>query len=594
MAISRPANVRSHRRGGARRRRSPWLAAALVAVLVLGGMTAGYVYVVHRSCSGRYAGTIAASQDITPILQSLNEQWAATDPAAGGRCVSVTIEARDSALMATLLGSAWNSTFSGPAPDVWVPESSVWIRQAAADPDAERMIPDLQPSLARTPAVVAMPKSMATALGWPKTAIDWPDLAKYAGDQAFWADRGHKDWGHFQLDMTNPTNSTAGLLTLMAIADGNNDGEVDAGEQAGLYSLKQAMNKYTSDTSDITAALATADASSSSSALHTVSAFPALEHDVIAYNRANPKEPLIAFYPKSGSYDANHPYLILNAPWSAHNPGGAIAAKAFLSFARGAKGRQAFLDAGFRDSNRHGDEAMNETNGVEPVIEPLPRAVLAPDSVDETLTTWTAVTRPTNLLLVLDVSGSMNSVVLGDKTRMQLAKEAASKAIEQFDSEANVGLWVFSSDISGSRNYKVITPLGGLGDTMPDGNTRKADMLEAIAALKARGNTGLYDAIAAAQADVIAHYQPDATNLVVLMTDGQDDSSSIDLAALEVKLTKAREGDKNVPVVTIAYGSDADLAHLQEISQASGTTALSATSTFDINKVLLAALFGKV
>jgi hypothetical protein len=39
--------------------------------------------------------------------------------------------------------------------------------------------------------------------------------------------------------------------------------------------------------------------------------------------------------------------------------------------------------------------------------------------------------------------------------------------------------------------------------------------------------------------------------------------------------------------------SDADLADLQEISRTSTTTA-SATNTFDINKVLIAALFGAI
>lgn len=594
MAISRPANVRSHRRGGSRRRTSPWVAAAIVAVLVLGGMTAGYVYLVHRSCSGHDVATVYASQDITPILQSLDKEWAATKPAVAGRCVSVNVEARDSALMATLLGSAWDPTASGAAPDVWVPESSVWIRQAAADPDAEAMIPDKQPSLARTPTVVAMPKSMATALGWPKSSIDWSDLAKDASNANFWSDKGHKDWGHFQFDMTNPTNSTAGLLTLMAIADTNNDGQVDSSEEAGVYSLKQAMSKYLSDTSDVTTALSRADASSSDTALQTVSAFPALEHDVIQYNRNDPKEPLVAVYPKSGSYDADHPYLILNAPWSKQNPGGSVAANAFLTYARSEKARTEFLNAGFRDSNRHGGPAMSETNGVEPAVGSLPRAVLAPDSVDHTLTTWTAVTRPTNLLLVLDISGSMNNKVIGNKTRLQLAKAAAEAAVKQFDSSADVGLWVFSSNLDGSRNYRIVTPLGPLGGTMDSGNTRKQDMLNAISTLKATGNTGLYDTIAAAQADVIANWKPETTNLVVLMTDGQDDSSSIDLAALKVKLSKAAQTNKNVPVVTIAYGTDADLPDLQDISRTSGTTSLSATSTFDINKVLIAALFGAV
>ena len=38
------------------------------------------------------------------------------------------------------------------------------------------MMPDLQPSLARSPAILAMPKPMAQALGWPTGDLSWQDL----------------------------------------------------------------------------------------------------------------------------------------------------------------------------------------------------------------------------------------------------------------------------------------------------------------------------------------------------------------------------------------------------------------------------------
>ena len=53
--------------------------------------------------------------------------------------------------MATALVGRWDTEADGPPPDAWVPESSAWVRKASVDADAERMIPDLQPSLARTP-----------------------------------------------------------------------------------------------------------------------------------------------------------------------------------------------------------------------------------------------------------------------------------------------------------------------------------------------------------------------------------------------------------------------------------------------------------
>ena len=207
------------------------------------------------------------------------------------------------------------------------------------------------------------------------------------------------------------------------------------------------------------------------------------------------------------------------------------------------------------------------------------------------------MTRQTNLLLVLDVSGSMNSLVAGvGKTRLALAKAAAITAVQKFDGQANVGLWVFSTGLVGKRDYKALVPLGALGDTMPDGLTRQQDMIAAINQLSAGGNTGLYDTIAAAQAEVVANYKPGATNLVVLMTDGrnEDDTGGLNLDQLKLKLEKVRATSKNVPVITIGYGEDADYATLQDIHRTWGTASLSSKTSFDINQVLLAARFGAV
>ncbi|HEY1488723.1 MAG TPA: hypothetical protein VGF84_21615, partial [Micromonosporaceae bacterium] len=75
MPNGRSANVRSHRRGGDRRRRSPWLVLGVVAVVVAGGLTAGWTYLVHRACSGMDHAVVYAAPDIAPILSQLNTQW---------------------------------------------------------------------------------------------------------------------------------------------------------------------------------------------------------------------------------------------------------------------------------------------------------------------------------------------------------------------------------------------------------------------------------------------------------------------------------------------------------------------------------------
>jgi Ca-activated chloride channel family protein len=258
---------------------------------------------------------------------------------------------RDSALMAQALGTDWDPKSLGTPPDVWAPDSTAWVRRASTAPVAERMMPDLQPSLARTPAVVAMPKPMAEALGWPNGDVSWQDLINtVAADPAGWGKYGKPQWGPFRFGMTDPLKSTAGLLSLMAVLDSNDDGEVAPAEQDTVYKLKQERAVYTDTTDQILTELRAADRQGGDAALKYVSAFPALEQDVLMYNKGNPAVPLVAVYPSNGSADADNPYLVLDAPWSVKAR--QAVAKEFLKYARGPVGRKAFLDAGFRDANR--------------------------------------------------------------------------------------------------------------------------------------------------------------------------------------------------------------------------------------------------
>ncbi len=589
MANGLPVRVRSHRLGGPPRRR-PWRAIVIVAVLVAGLLTVGIPFALKDDCSGRDNAVVAASPDIAPLLSQLDAAWSKTQPSVDGVCVSVTVVARDSALMVTELASPWDSADNGPAPDVWVPASSVWARDAANSAVVAGMLPAQTPSLARSPSVIAMPRDLATALG--STAFDWPTIAAAHADPAWWTTRG-EPVGRFTFAMTDPQVSTAGLLALMSVADTNNDGTVDAAERAAVVKLKQATQRYVADTSDVVTQIARADATSTAAVLAYGSGFPALERDVIAYNETKPKEPLVAIYPSSGGYDADYPYLVLrDPPWG--TKAGPVAAAAFLAYARGDAGRSLFLAHGYRDANRVGGASVTAANGVRATLTYQPRAVLAPASVAATLTTWTAITRTTNVLVVLDISGSMKDVVTGTKTRMDLAKAAAVAAVREFDDTSSVGLWVFSSGLDGSRDYKSLVSLGTLSDPMPDGHTRRQDLIAAIGQIVPTGDTGLYDTVAAAQQEVMAHYQQFATNLVVLLTDGRNDdpTGGLDLAQLRKRLDTARTGRTNVPVVTIGFGADADFATLATISHESGTVTLSSQDGVDIDKVLLAGIFG--
>lgn len=592
MAYSRPAGVRSHRRRGRRRGIAPWLVVALVAVLVGAGVTAGYVRLIRPACTGTASATIVASPATASILEDLSLQWAKGEPNIDGTCASVQITAKDSAEMAIALQNPWDPKVNGPAPDAWVPQSTAWVRRAAVDSDAERMMPDRQPSIARSPAVLAMPKPMAEKLGWPNQPITWQTVIDNATGRMNWSSHGQPDWGPFKLGMTDPARSTAGLLALTAMLDRNDDEEISAAEMENLFRLNQAIEVRAARTADILNEYARRSAESPEAGLAYISAFPALEQEVLDHNLTNPRAPLVAIYPEQSIIEADHPFLVLEAEWSTDQA--KQVAALFRDYVRGHEGGQRLLDAGFRDPNRVPGRDLTVQNGVAPEITAMPRAALLPDSVTRTITTWTGLNRASNVLLVLDVSGSMADVVPGaGGTRMDLAKRAAREALALFSDDDRVGLWVFSTGQRGSTDYREVVSLGPLGDVV-NGQTRKARLTSGINGLRAVGGTGLYDTVAAAQKFMLDKYQPDAVNLVVVMTDGKNEDSTGGLS-YEQLLQQLEQNNadpaRRVPVTTVGFGTAADYPTLQEIARVTGGLAFESRESFDITQVLITAIF---
>ncbi len=593
-SYGRTSTVRSHRRGGARRRfpLGAILITASVIALVAAGLTAGYAYFVKKGCTGRAEATVVVTPRIETIMSKLGTDWTDSSPSVNGTCGAVTVEARESSDMATALTADWDKAQGAP-PDVWVPDSTAWVREASANNNAERLMPDLQPSLARTPTVIAMPKPMAEAAGMTAKPLTWQEIIKKLNTPGGWAAYNHPEWGNFKVGLSNPQQSTPGLLALMAISDTDDDGEVTPAEQATLLNLKKVVTLKTASTTDIFTGLHDADQQSATTALTYVSAFPALEQDVLDYNLANPKVPLEAIYPSDGTAEADLPYLVLNAPWATaqHQD----IANAFLKYARGSDGKAAFLAAGFRDGNRLPGPELTPANGLESKITALPRAILLPDSVQHASASWTAVTRPTNLLLVFDTSGSMNEVVpgTGGKTRLDLTKAAALNSLDLLDGTARVGVWAFST-LDQGKDYRSVVPIAPLNQS-EGGTTQLEVVTHAVNALKASGNTGLYNTAYAACQEVAKTRQAGAANFVVLLTDGADDNNVVGGLTLPDLVTKLKAtcGDpaKPIQLITIGLGVKADSAVLRQISDATRAQSFSSPTTFDIDQVLLTALF---
>jgi hypothetical protein len=131
-SYGRTSTVRSHRRGGPRRRiaLAPWLIIGSVVALVGAGVTAGYAYIINGVCSGSAEATVVVSPRISSIMKQLSVDWAQTAPSVNGACGSITIVSKESFRRLKDLGAGghhhdgvWPT--SGADPRAWVRKASV-------------------------------------------------------------------------------------------------------------------------------------------------------------------------------------------------------------------------------------------------------------------------------------------------------------------------------------------------------------------------------------------------------------------------------------------------------------------------------------
>jgi Ca-activated chloride channel family protein len=165
---------------------------------------------------------------------------------------------------------------------------------------------------------------------------------------------------------------------------------------------------------------------------------------------------------------------------------------------------------------------------------------------------WQYTKRKTNVYLVADVSGSMQ----GEK--LEQAREAFLTFLSSIKAEnERVGLITFSSSA-----FEEV-PLADLA-------TNRAVLRSGITDLSAGGDTALLDAVYLAYQKLQELREGERINAIVVMTDGKENNSRIRLGELAAELRRGSQTGLPVVVFCVAYGSDADMGTLEEISSATG------------------------
>jgi Ca-activated chloride channel homolog len=166
---------------------------------------------------------------------------------------------------------------------------------------------------------------------------------------------------------------------------------------------------------------------------------------------------------------------------------------------------------------------------------------------------WWITKRNTNVYLIVDVSGSM-----ADENKLDNAQQALRVFMEQIvgDNE-RVGLIQFST------KAEEVVPLQELAQN-------RAAINQTIDRLQAQGDTSLLDAVNLGYQRLQAMGDTERINAIVVMTDGQENRSSIRLPTLVERIQSGNQSGVPIIVLAIGYGNDADEGTLRALATASG------------------------
>ncbi len=575
--------------------------------------TATFGTPVNDKCIGV---DMAVSSEKISLLTALSKDFNATkDAEVNGRCVQVRPYAKSSGAAASLLVSGWpDPANNGAQPVVWSPAASAWA--AIVNQRAGKVLaPESKPFM-QTPLVIAMPRPMADALGYPAKPVGFADIVALAKNPDGWGAFGHPEWGPFRLGKTNPNYSTSGLNFTIAqyYAATNKTTGLTTEDlvRPDVVAFTQDVESSVVHYGDITMTFLNnwfrADARGT--ALTYASAVAVEEKSVIDYNKGNPdgildtgetprapKVPLVAVYPREGTLFSDSPFITLDAPWV--TPEQKTAAKLFEAFVQKPENQAKVLEFGFRPGNPavKVGAPIEASAGVDPN---QPEAVLdVPDPAVLTrlLDGWATQRKSARVLLVIDVSGSMSDPAdPGDSnsdSKLELAKTAAVAALAQFKDTDEVGLRIFSTSLTKNPDDFYLD----LVSIAPMAEGQRTTLRNRISTLTPIQGTPLYDVAAASYTTMGDGYDAKKINAVVLLTDGKnddgkpnDDRTQLDSLISELRVGSEGANIRPIRIFPIAYGKDADKNVLRQIAEASNAASYDASNPATIQQVFAAVI----
>lgn len=407
-------------------------------------------------------------------------------------------------------------------------------------------------NLVLSPVVIAMWKPMAEAIGWGKKPLGWSDILSLSRNEKGWQAFGYPQWGKFKFGHTHPEYSNSGLISLFAEA------YAASGKTAGLTladlskpQLKQFLGGVEQSVVHYGSSTGFFGRKMFVNGPEYLSAAVLYESMVVeSYSENTLAFPIVAIYPKEGTFWSDHPVGIVEREWV--TPEHREAAKIYVQYLLARPQQVKAMQYGFRPAlvDLPLSAPLDAAHGIDPQEPKTTLEVPSVEVIDGILQVWRAQKKHSNVVLVLDTSGSMN-----EEGKIQNAREGAKQLVQLLDDGDTFSFLPFSSELHwAQRNASV--------------KDERPKLTSQIDSLFAGGGTALYDAIDSAYQQLASAGPGDSKiEAVVVLTDGEDTQSRMRLDQLMQSIQYDGE-TRAIHIFTIAYGKDARKDILQKIADA--------------------------
>ncbi|MEL7356444.1 MAG: VWA domain-containing protein [Cyanobacteria bacterium J06560_6] len=355
---------------------------------------------------------------------------------------------------------------------------------------------------------------------------------------------------------TAPSRSNSGLQTLVAqfaSVSGKRPEAITAADvqthQADVQKIQNKITRYGTSTGSLAQSMV-------ENGPFWASIGSVYESSVIAANSNLPPgaTKYKAVYPQS-TFTSSMRAILPDAPWVSNEE--REAAEQVLEYFQSSEAQQIAANLGLRPAMPGValGPKFTEQFGVNPDATYDSYRSPAPEVVDAMVTAWEDVAKkPSLVAVVVDSSGSMRG------NKMTAVQNTLQSYIDSLGPKDKIALIDFDTEIR--------------SPVLVEGTDAGRNQgLQFIGSLRADGGTRLYDSALEARNWLQQNLRPDAINAVLILTDGTDEGSNINLSQLEQELQKSGfNSDQRIAFFTVGYGKDGefDASALEQIAALNG------------------------